>query len=52
MIELEPNLINTLLQTGFSMFVAVYLLIKTSKESRDLHDAITELTAWLKVKGN
>ena len=41
----------TLLQMGFSMFVAGYLLIKTSKESADLHTAITELTAWLKAKG-
>jgi len=44
---LDPS---ALLQMGFSMFVAGYLLIKTSKESQDLHTAITELTAWLKAK--
>lgn len=48
--ELDVETTKTLLQTGFSMFVAVYLLVKTSKESRDLHDAIVDLTLWLKAK--
>ena len=48
--ELDLEMTKTLLQTGFSMFVAVYLLVKTSKETNDLHDAIVELTSWLKAK--
>lgn len=50
--EITPDLMNNLLQTGFSMFVAGFLLIKTSKETNDLHDAIVELTLWLKGKGD
>ena len=47
---LDVETTKALLQTGFSMFVAAYLLVKTSKESHDLHDAIVDLTAWLKAK--
>ena len=47
---LDVETTKTLLQTGFSMFVAVYLLVKTSKESNELRTAIVELTAWLKAK--
>ena len=47
---LEGFDLSALLQMGFSMFVAGYLLIKTSRESADLHTAIIELTAWLKAK--
>lgn len=36
-------------QVGFPIFVAVYMLTKSSRESREMRDAISELTTAVKL---